>query len=54
MAEDVESFTDGASRLSDDVSVPLVVLSSSGGCAVVVLSEDPVVLLFKDSLPGKA
>ena len=48
--EDAESFTDGASRLSDDVSVLLTVLSSSGD-RVVVLSVDPVVLLLKDNLP---
>ena len=48
--EDAESFTDGASRLSDDVTVLLTVLYSSGDRAV-VLSVDPVVLLLKDSLP---
>ena len=48
--EDAESFTDGASRLSEDVSVLLTVLSSSGDRAV-VLSVDLVVLLLKDSLP---
>ena len=48
--EDAESFTDGASRLSDDVSVLLTVLSSSGD-RVVVLSVGLVVLLLKDSLP---
>ena len=49
-ADDAESFTEGASRLSDDVSVLPTVLSSSGD-RVVVLSVDLVVLLFKDSLP---
>ena len=52
IAEDAESWTDGASRLSDDVSVLLTVLSSSGG-RVVVLSVDSVVLLSNDSLPAK-
>ena len=48
--EDAESFTEGASRLSDDVFVMLTVLSSSGD-RVVVLFVDAVVLLLKDSLP---